>query len=157
MHSRLTRRRYNMPTSTAQVTQEQVIGQPSPPIKPEDIKYEPRYDIDATFTNLVTNWVKNAHNPHNAPFVLTFSASGSSQNVRNHFTDVGFQDKDLHLEKTKATPALPLFTATFHDQMGTPQRPSLVTCIPPSSEASVTVTITASDAAVFSVTPNASW
>ncbi|KAI9658795.1 MAG: hypothetical protein M1821_002355 [Bathelium mastoideum] len=147
---------YNMPTSTAQVTQGEVVGTSQPVIDPADIKYEPKYEIDSTFSNLVTNWVINAKNSQNSPFNLTFSANSSTKATKNRFADVGFLDSNIQLGDKQVTPALPLFTASFNGQSSDVQKPSLAAGVGDGT-ATVTVTISASDAGIFAVSPSSSW
>jgi hypothetical protein len=194
--------RYNMPTSIAQVTQGEVVGQAiPPPVNPADIKYEPRYTIDSTFTNIVTNWVKNAFNGHNKPFMLQFKSSGATNKatdgLEGGFADIGFSN-NITLDKDKVVPILPLFTASYgqksvdkrpipavstlsnHKLSPKPVQnvpadealpePTFSSSIPmintaPNLQAGVgqnpnsfvIITIQASDASVFAISPDQSW
>ena len=139
-----------MPTSVAQVTQREVVGQSNAsPVNPADIKYEPRYSIDSTFTNIVNNWVLNAFNGHNKPFIMKFKSGGGPINgadgFNGDFMDIGFPKK-IKLEKDKVLPILPLFTTSYDEKPDNGETLS-----------SVSITIQASDASVFAVSPDQSW
>ncbi|EUC42284.1 hypothetical protein COCMIDRAFT_103928 [Bipolaris oryzae ATCC 44560] len=152
---------YNMPTSIAQVTQAQVVGHASQlPINPADIKYEPRYTIDSTFMNIVTNWVQNAFNKHNEPFILKFRAGGTPNNIadglRSGFMDVGFSNK-ITFDKDTVAPILPLFTASYDEKPVDENVPNLQAGVGRSTKSFATITIQASDAKVFAISPDQSW
>jgi hypothetical protein len=146
-----------MPTSVAQVTQQEVVdGGKPPPVNPEDLKQEPRYNIDATFTNLVTYWIKNYDNAHNKPFKITFRASSNSSpsKASKTFNDVGFTK--VQLDQDNIVPILPVFTAKFPDQPTDSRQPSLEAGVG-NHDSSITVTIEATAAQVFEITPDSSW
>ena len=146
-----------MPTSTVQVTTADVVEKRKPEIKPEDIVYEPKYVIDSTFTTLTQNWVLNAKNGRNKPFKITFAASRDSKSSTKAFDDLGFSKIAF---QENVAPRLPLFTA----EISVPSKDKALKNIEvgvgdgdAKGQSEVKVTIEASDAAVFSITPHQSW
>ena len=147
-----------MPTSTAQVTTEQITGSKTTAItKPADIVYEPRYIIDSTFSAITMDWVLNAANTTNKPFKIEFSASRNSQPHSDTFKDVGFSNP---LFNDDVSSSLPLFTAQIPNLPTISGQPNLVASVSDGNsngDSTVTITIEASDVAVFSISPHQSW
>ncbi|KAG7409967.1 hypothetical protein Forpe1208_v011804 [Fusarium oxysporum f. sp. rapae] len=149
---------YNMPTSTAQVTEEEVVGTvAATPLPGPDIVYRPRYNIDARFSEQALNWVINAHNGKNKPLKITFHSTSHAKlaNRPSNWKDLGFSRVSLD-KHDEVAPLVPLFTAQTHETPKSTERPTYQVGVGGEST-SVTVEITGSDAAVFSISPDQSW
>jgi hypothetical protein len=150
----LTKPRYNMPTSTAQVTHDAIVGSGTPPA-PLDITYQPRYNIDDKFSEEALSWVLNAKNGNNKPLEITVRSSSISPAKPADWNDLGFSKISL-AKHEEILARVPLFTAHTHEASTPTNQPNLQVGLE-DKRTSVEVTIQASDAAVFTLGPDQSW
>ncbi|KAI8679325.1 hypothetical protein NCS57_00210200 [Fusarium keratoplasticum] len=145
---------YNMPTSTGQVTLDEIVGSGSPPA-PLDITYQPRYNIDDKFSEMALSWVLNAKNGNNKPLEITVRSSSVSPAKPADWNDLGFSKISL-AKHDEILARVPLFTAHTHEASTPTNQPNLQVGLE-DKRTSVEVTIQASDAAVFTLGPDQSW
>ncbi|CAG7565814.1 unnamed protein product [Fusarium equiseti] len=147
---------YNMPTCTSQVTRDAIVGTVTQ-LPSLDITYQPRYNIDTKFSEEALNWVLNAENKKNNPVVITFDSRSSSESGNDsvNWNDLGFSKVSLS-KHDEILARVPLFTAHTHDLPASTKRPNYQVGLD-DEKTSVTVTIQASDAAVFPIGPDQSW
>lgn len=148
-----------MPTSTAQVTLDEIVGSgpvgsgtPQPPL---DIMYQPRYNIDDKFSEMALSWVLNAKNGNNKPLEITVRSSSDSPTKPANWNDLGFSKISL-AKHDEILARVPLFTAHTHEASTPQNQPNLKVGLE-DRRTSVEVTIRASDAAVFALGPDQSW
>ncbi|KAF7550273.1 hypothetical protein G7Z17_g5834 [Cylindrodendrum hubeiense] len=144
---------YNMPTSTAQVTRDAIVGS-GPPPAPLDITYQPRYNIDDKFSEEALSWVLNAKNGNNKPLEITVKSSSTSNAKPADWNDLGFSQVSLE-NHHEVLARVPLFTAHTHEVSTSTHQPNLQVGLE-GKRTSAEVTIRASDAAVFTLGPDQS-
>jgi len=143
-----------MPTCAAQVKREAIVGAGTQ-LPPLDIMYQPRYNIDAKFSEEALSWVLNANNGKNAPLEITFHSHFTSRTRPTDWKDLGFSKVSLE-NHNEVLARVPLFTAHIHDEPTPTKMPNYQVGFE-EEDTSVTVTIRASDAAVFPISPDQSW
>ncbi|KAF5705050.1 hypothetical protein FGLOB1_8190 [Fusarium globosum] len=147
---------YNMPTTTAQVAHEAVVGSKAETPLPLEIMYQPRYNIDARFMETAMGWVINAKNPNNKGIEIKFrSNSYHKPKKAPDWNDLGFSKVTLE-NHSEVVPRMPLFTAETQEKPTSTTTPTYRVGLG-ADNASVKVTIKASDAAVFPIDPDSSW
>ncbi|KAF4438074.1 hypothetical protein FACUT_5237 [Fusarium acutatum] len=147
---------YNMPTSTAQVAHEAVVGSKSETSLPLEIMYQPRYNIDARFMETAMGWVINAKNPNNKGAEIKFRSNSFRKPTKPpNWNDLGFSKVTLE-NYSEVVPRMPLFTAETQEKPTSTTTPTYRVGLG-AENASVKVTIKASDAAVFPIDPDSSW
>ncbi|RFU34243.1 hypothetical protein B7463_g2084, partial [Scytalidium lignicola] len=90
---------YNMETSSQQITKEQVLNPSATELDPKHISYVPSYTIDSSFRVLTDNWIKTANDPGNRSFEIKFRVSSSPQGANlgaPKWDDLGFDHGAPH-------------------------------------------------------------
>lgn len=145
-----------MPTSTAQVAHAAVVGSKAEPPLPLDIIYQPRYNIDARFMETAMSWVINAQNSKNKGVEIKFRSNYDHKPTKPpNWNDLGFSKVTLE-NHGEVVPRMPLFTAETQEKPTSTTTPTYRVGLG-AENASVKVTIKASDAAVFPIDPDSSW